>query len=106
MLLVNPKRILIIKPSSLGDIIHALPTLAALRSRFPEARIVWMVKQEWAEILEGNPHLDEVLPVKFSLRRLWSLVQTVREKRFDLIIDLQGLFRSGFIPNYLEPRLW
>ncbi len=55
---VNPERILIIKPSSLGDIIHALQTLAALRARFPQAWITWLVKQEWAEILEGNPLLN------------------------------------------------
>ncbi len=60
---VNPtyKRILIIKPSSLGDIIHALPTLAALRDAFPESWIAWLVKREWAEILEGHPDLNEVL---------------------------------------------
>jgi lipopolysaccharide heptosyltransferase I len=94
---INPKRILIIKPSSLGDIIHALPTLAALRSRFPETWISWMVKQEWAEILEGNPSLNEVLAVNFSLRHWWKIIQTVREQCFDLVVDLQGLFRSGFI---------
>ncbi|MDT7041810.1 glycosyltransferase family 9 protein [Candidatus Nitronereus thalassa] len=94
---INPKRILIIKPSSLGDIIHALPTLVALRTRFPEAWITWMVKEEWAEILEDNPYLNEVLAVNFSLSRGWSLLQAVRERRFDLVIDLQGLFRSGCI---------
>src|SRR2546426_5112265 len=58
--------ILIIKPSSLGDIVHALPTVAALRRRFPSARITWLVKREWAAVLEDNPHLDEVLALDLS----------------------------------------
>jgi len=94
---VNPERILIIKPSSLGDIIHALPTLAALRARFPKAWIAWLVKSEWAEILEGNPLLNEVLPVKFGVTQWWGVIQAVRKKHFDLVVDLQGLFRSAFI---------
>lgn len=94
---LNPKRILIIKPSSLGDIIHTLPTLAALRKKFPDAWIAWMVKQEWAEILEGNPFLNEVLTVSFELKEWWSLLQTIRKKHFDLAIDLQGLFRSALL---------
>ncbi len=97
MLNVNPERILIIKPSSLGDIIHALPTLAALRARFPNAWIAWLVKQEWAEILEGNPLLNEVLPVKFGVTQLWGVVHSVRNQGFDMVVDLQGLFRSAFI---------
>ena len=97
MLDVNPERILIIKPSSLGDIIHALPTLAALRARFPNAWIAWLVKPEWAEILEGNPLLNEVLAVNLGVTQWWGVVQAVREKNFDLVVDLQGLFRSAFI---------
>ena len=97
MLDVDPKRILIIKPSSLGDIIHALPTLAALRSRFPEAWIAWLVKHEWAEILDRNPLLNEVLAVNFHVWHLWGLIHTIRKKKFDLVVDLQGLFRSAFI---------
>ncbi len=97
MLNVNPERILIIKPSSLGDIIHALPTLAALRARFPQAWIAWLVKQEWAEILEGNPLLNEVLAVNLGVTQWWGVVQAVRKRGFDLVVDLQGLFRSAFM---------
>ena len=94
---VEPNRILIIKPSSLGDIIHALPALAALRSRFPDAWITWLIKKEWAEILDGNPNLNEVLPVNFDLMQWPSLIHTLRRKDFDLVIDLQGLLRSAFL---------
>ena len=97
MLNINPERILIIKPSSLGDIIHALPTLAALRSRFPKAWIAWLVKEQWAEILDGHPQLDEVLAVNFDITNWAGVIRLVRSKKFDLVIDLQGLFRSALI---------
>ena len=94
---VEPNRILIIKPSSLGDIIHALPTLAVLRSRFPDASITWLVKSEWAEILDGNPNLNEVLSVNFDITKWPSLIRMLRGKGFDLVIDLQGLLRSALL---------
>ena len=103
---VNPsyKRILIIKPSSLGDIIHALPTLAALRDAFPESWIAWLVKREWAEILEGHPDLNEVLSVDFRPRGWASLVRVIRGRTFDLTVDLQGLFRTGFLSRLSGAR--
>ena len=97
MLTVHPKRILIVKPSSLGDIIHALPTLAALRTRFPNAWISWLVKHEWAEILEGHPALNEVIPANFSLNKIWGLGCSIRKKKFDVVVDLQGLLRSALL---------
>jgi len=97
MLNINPKRILIIKPSSLGDIIHALPTLAAIRSKFPKAWISWLIKEQWEEILDGHPYLNEVVAVNFAISKWWDVVRTLRNKKFDLVVDLQGLFRSAFI---------
>ncbi len=97
VLKINPERILIIKPSSLGDIIHALPTLAALRARFPKAWIAWLVKQQWAEILDGHPCLNEVVGVNFEVSKWWGIVRLLRNKKFDLVVDLQGLFRSAFL---------
>src|SRR2546426_6391470 len=63
-------RILIIKPSSLGDIVHALPAAAALRRLYPVAALTWLVKPEWSEILEGNPGIDEIVILPTSTRRL------------------------------------
>lgn len=100
-------RILIIKPSSFGDVIHALPVLNGLRQRFPHARISWLVANSCAGLLEGHPALDEV--IRFDrkhygrLGRDWrasldfiNFVGDLRSRRFDLVVDLQGLFRSGF----------
>jgi heptosyltransferase-1 len=90
-------RILIIKPSSLGDIVHALPTVAALRRRFPSARITWLVKREWAAVLEGNPHLDAVLALDLSPKGWPAAWRTIRAGRFDTVVDLQGLLRSALL---------
>jgi lipopolysaccharide heptosyltransferase II len=89
------RRILIIKPSSLGDIVHALPTLAALRRRFPLAHIAWLVKRQWAGFLERAEGLDEVYSVEPTIHGWLVQVPRLRAASFDLVVDLQGLFRSG-----------
>ncbi len=102
------RRILLIKPSSLGDIVHALPVLRALRRRYPNACIDWLAAKSWAGLLAGHPEIDEVLI--FDRRRFsrlgtsfsataefWRFLMTLRARRYDLVIDLQGLFRSGFL---------
>ena len=102
------RRILLIKPSSLGDIVHALPVLHGLRSRFPEARIDWLISPSFASLLMGHQELDDL--IFFHRKRYGQMgrdprlvtdfvgfVQNLRRRRYDLAIDLQGLFRSGFI---------
>src|SRR2546427_4281733 len=74
-------RILIIKPSSLGDIVHALPAAAALRRLYPAAALTWLVKPEWSEILEGNPGIDEIVILPTSARRWLQTVRLLRAKR-------------------------
>jgi len=102
------RRILMIKPSSFGDVIHALPVLNGLRRRYPQARISWMLAHSCAGLLAHHPALDEVIPFdrKYygklgrNLRASVAFVQfvhTLWEHRFDLVLDLQGLFRSGFL---------
>lgn len=94
---LSPQRILIIKLSSLGDIVHALPAVSALRQQFPLAHFTWLVKTAWLSILEGNLDIDEVISSDFSLNRWPHLIRTLRGKRFDLIVDFQGLLRSGLL---------
>ncbi len=89
------RRILLIKPSSLGDIVHALPTVAALRARYPQAHIAWLVKRRWAEIVERAEGVDQVWPVEGGLTGWLSRVSALRAAAFDLVVDLQGLFRSA-----------
>jgi lipopolysaccharide heptosyltransferase I len=103
-----PRRILIIKPSAIGDIVHALPVLNLLRKRWPEAHISWLVSTACQSLLEGHPQIDELIP--FERRRfgkgwrkptaavgLVRFMSDLRSRKFDLVIDLQGLFRSGYI---------
>lgn len=101
-----PKKILIIKPSSLGDIILALPTLSALRRSFPDSQISWLIRPEFAPLLKNHPHLDEIIffDRKFigkalynyqAIFALWSLIRELRDKKFDIVLDLQGLFRTA-----------
>jgi lipopolysaccharide heptosyltransferase I len=98
------RRIVIIKPSALGDIIHALPVLTAVRRRFPEAYIAWVVNRALEPLLRGHPDLDATLPFDRAaarsgpveaLRSYVRLFRRLRRGRFDLALDLQGLFRSG-----------
>ncbi|MDH3504981.1 MAG: glycosyltransferase family 9 protein [Nitrospirota bacterium] len=94
---ITPQRILVIKLSSLGDIVHTLPAVSALRQRFPHARLTWLVKEVWAAILEGNPDIDDTLSVDVSWRNWPKIIRTLRSGQFDLVVDFQGLFRSGIL---------
>ena len=91
------RRILLIKPSSLGDIVHAMPTCAAIRRAYPKARLTWLVKREWTDLVERIDGVDRVWPVESTLTGWLSQVSLLRAERFDLVVDLQGLFRSAAI---------
>ncbi|HUU82670.1 MAG TPA: lipopolysaccharide heptosyltransferase II [Phycisphaerae bacterium] len=101
-------RILLIKPSSLGDLVHALPVLHGLRRRYPKAGIDWLAGSAFAPLIEGHPDLSEV--VRFDRRRYGRMLRDPRiavefaafcrdlhRRRYDLVVDLQGLFRSGLL---------
>ena len=101
-----PRRIAIIKPSALGDIMHALPVLTALRHRFPDAHLAWVVNETYAPVLRPHPDLNDVIAFdRAALRRGWLsgnlasalFLRRLRQQRFDLVIDLQGLLRSGLM---------
>ena len=59
-----------------------------------------MVKQEWAELLDGHPDLDQIMPVRFDLRFWPELIRQIRRQQFDWVIDLQGLFRTGLLTGF------
>jgi ADP-heptose:LPS heptosyltransferase len=102
---MNPGRLLVLKPSSLGDIVHTLPAVAALRAKFPDAHLTWMVNPEWAPLLEGNPHLNETLIFpRADFRGLPGWLRFGRWRRAlkqqappDLILDFQGLLRTALV---------
>ncbi len=91
------RHILLIKPSSLGDIVHAMPACMAIHRTYPKARLTWLVKREWAGLVERIAGVDRVWPVESTLKGWLSEVSPLRAERFDLVVDLQGLFRSAAI---------
>ena len=101
-------RILIVKLSSIGDVVHTLPALAAVKRALPEAEISWAVEERSAEILRNNPLLSRLIEIDTkSLRRQNVLGKTLKTAKkqlrdlraleFDLAIDFQGLLKSASI---------
>jgi heptosyltransferase-1 len=99
-------RILLIKPSALGDVVHTIPVLVKLRARYPHARIDWLITPENAEIVRCHPALSNVVLFArrdFSKRgRRWrallaffDLLKQIRRARYDLVIDMHGQVRSA-----------
>ncbi len=97
------RKILLIKPSSLGDCLQALPVLNALRKALPVAKIFWLINREYADLLRAHPALDGLILFHreyfrlehgdFSfVKEVFELARKLRAQRFDLVIDLQGLF--------------
>ncbi len=108
-------RIAVVKLSSLGDVLHALPVAHALRHHFPGAHLTWIVEAREFAILKDHPDLDAVVPVDTRLwrRLIWRpagirevgdklsrLTERLRRARFDVAIDLQGLIKSGLLTAY------
>ena len=103
---LQPRRILLVKPSALGDIMHALPVLSALRQRYPAAEIHWLVNRSYMSLLEGHPDLNGTIPFDRDLFRAGffrgisasgRFIRHLRSMKFDLAIDLQGLLRTGLV---------
>jgi lipopolysaccharide heptosyltransferase I len=89
-------RILIVKPSSLGDVVHALPTVARIRAKYPDAHIAWLINDTFAPLLQRCPLINEIIPFpRHSYTKLPGFFQRLRSARYHLVVDLQGLFRSG-----------
>jgi heptosyltransferase-2 len=98
---LHPRRICLIKPSALGDIVQTLPVLSALRARWPQAHIAWVVKDCFADLLADHPELDQIVTFKPNpiggalVREMFRLFRVLHREPYDLAIDLQGLLRSG-----------
>lgn len=106
-------RVLLIKTSSLGDVIHALPALTDAARAIPGIRFDWVVEEGFAEIPTWHPAVDKVIPVAIRRWRknLWQTFKSgewkrfkrsVGETRYDLVIDAQGLFKSAWLTRYVD----
>ncbi|MBI5181845.1 MAG: lipopolysaccharide heptosyltransferase II [Nitrospirae bacterium] len=108
---IDLKNILIIKPSSIGDIIHALPFLKAIKTKYPKAAISWLINRGLNDLIADNLYLNEVIlferkrwggfnNIASKYREFTKFIKNIRSRRFDAVIDLQGLFRSGIITYF------
>jgi len=104
--------ILIVKLSAIGDVVHTLPSLAALRKLYPQAHITWVVEEAAADILAGNPDLDRVIVsgrkrwasrllrgqrIAETLREIGNSLSALRDRKYDLVIDFHGLMKSAAV---------
>ena len=107
-LIKNPEKILIVKPSALGDIVHTLPVLDVLKRNFPSAEIHWVVAKGLHPLLENHPLIKKLWiidknkwkkleSVKETFSEISTLKKGLKNEKFDVVIDLQGLLRTGLI---------
>jgi heptosyltransferase-1 len=103
--------ILIVKLSAIGDVVHTLPSLAALRKRYPDAHITWVVEEAASDLVMDHPHLNRVIisrrkswigdlkggRVSGALKEIKTLLSELRARPYDLVIDFHGLFKSAVI---------
>jgi lipopolysaccharide heptosyltransferase I len=101
-----PRKILIIRLSSLGDILHAVPAVQGLRRAFPRARIDWLVEERTSFLLSAVVGIDRIHTIDTrsvreeslgseSWKRLWAVLRILRAERYDLSLDFQGLLKTG-----------
>jgi heptosyltransferase I len=108
----KPEKILIVRLSAIGDVVHVLPALRLLRSHFPESKISWLVEDKAGDILTDYPDIDdvivfprkkwrgEILKIKKNLNILsdiLSFYKKLRKEQYDLVIDFQGNLKSGIM---------
>jgi heptosyltransferase-1 len=108
------RRILFIRPSALGDVCRSVPVVASLRQWDPDARISWLVQRGFEDAVRCHPAVDEVIPFArremarpwrpAAARRLANFVGELRRRRFDLVVDGQGLARSGLFTRLTGAR--
>ena len=101
-------KILIVKPSSLGDVVHSLPFLNSLKTCLPHAKIHWVIAKGLEGLLEGHPMIDRLVIIhkdmwkkltnaRDTMKEITSLLKELKKEKYDLVVDLQGLLRSGII---------
>ncbi len=115
-------KILVIRLSALGDLIHTLPAVNALKDRWPEAEITWAVETAAAPLLDGHPALARVIVSRRkawltavrsgdrrasadALREMTRFIRTLRSTRYDLVIDFQHLMKSGVLAGLARGRV-
>ena len=109
---MNFQKILIVKLGSIGDVVHTLPSLNALKNAFPKAKISWVVEEKSKDILLGNKNIHKLYTIDTKcwrrdirnpklfipvIKEMQNFFKTLRDEQFDLALDFQGLIKSGII---------
>lgn len=104
-------KLLIVKPSSLGDIIHTFPAVAMLRQALPQAQIHWVANRSLAQIVHLDPGVERILPFprqeisKFNLKAISAFIRELRQDNYDAVLDFQGLLRSGLCSRVAHSKV-
>jgi len=104
----KPTKVLLVRLSAIGDVVHTLPVAAAIKRSFPETHLTWAVEDRCAEVVACNPYVDEIIAVPRHRwrKRRWKMstwvegiefFRDLRKHRFDLALDIQGLMKSAVI---------
>jgi lipopolysaccharide heptosyltransferase II len=99
---MNPRKILIIKPSGIGDIVHAAPVAKALKILYPSSEIHWVVFTKFAGVMRCVESADALVKWnrKGGLKEYFRVLGEIRRRRYDIVIDLQGLLRTAFLNRF------
>ena len=106
----NPNKILIVKLSAIGDVIHALPVSHALKESFPDSKITWIVEPPAYEILRMNPCVDKIILFQKKefrtfagfAKKFFPFKSEIQSENYDAVLDLQGLFKSAAIAFFAK----
>ena len=88
------KKILVIRFSSIGDIVLTTPVLRCLQSKFPDAQIDYLTKKEFLPVIEENPHINQVYTIKDQVK---EIIGDLRKEHYDYIVDLHKNYRSALV---------
>lgn len=97
-------RILVLRLSSMGDVIHTLPAVASLKHSFPHSHLTWLVRPRWRPLLEENPYVDEVIALERSVGASLAEARRLRARHFDLAVDFQGLIQTALLAAAVRPN--
>jgi heptosyltransferase-1 len=96
--------ILVVRLGAMGDILHALPAAASLKHSFPASPLTWVVENTWAPLLQNNSFIDRVITLDRRHPRTWlATVRELREERFSIAMDFQGLLKSAITASLARP---
>ena len=102
---MSSRRILVVRLGAMGDIVHTLPAVGSVKQSFPGSHLAWAIEERWAPLLEGNPFVDELIPVgRRTIANVLALRRRLRAGGFDAAIDFQGLMKSAFTASLARPE--